>query len=68
MFWPIVLAAVVILLVAGGAYQLVTGRYIGIGHFAATYEPSARAIRLTGCAAIVGALIGASLFLAYVTK
>jgi len=55
MGWLVVLVAVVALLGGGGLYQLVTGRYVGIGRFSSTYDPSPRAARIAGAAGVFGA-------------
>jgi hypothetical protein len=60
-------AVVFVLVVAGGTFQLITGRYVGVGRFAASYQPTPRVVRVTGCAAIVGGLVGGLVFLAGLT-
>ena len=54
MGWLVLLAVVIAFAIGGGLYQLLTGRYVGIGRFASTYDPSPRVIRVTGAAGIVG--------------
>jgi len=52
MGWYLLGVVVVGLLVGGGLYQVVTGRYVGIGRFAAAYDPSPRVVRVAGGAGI----------------
>ncbi|HVC76872.1 MAG TPA: hypothetical protein VND96_10200 [Candidatus Micrarchaeaceae archaeon] len=57
MLWDVVFGAFLLWMIAGGGYQLVTGRDAWIATFRSQRVPSPREIRISGALALVVGLI-----------
>jgi hypothetical protein len=66
-FWDVVFGGFLLWMIAGGGYQLVTGRDAWIATFRSQRVPSPRAIRLSGALALVVGLILTPIFVGLIT-
>jgi hypothetical protein len=57
MLWDLLFGALLLWMILGGAFQLVTGRDAWIASFRSRSTPSARVIRISGAAALVVGLL-----------